>query len=122
MKVLNPLVMMVVMVVLFVSLPASAFVLIKDDNMYGKQYARRTLKMMSGGDDTSNNAVNHNRKRRILGKVPIVSRTIPIEINLPIDDANDNNDKILNVTVWEMDKPAGKQYELYKCHLLSILS
>ena len=121
MKVLNPLVMMVVMVVLFVSLPASAFVLIKDD-MYGKQYARRTLNMVSGGDDTSNNAVNHNRKRRILGKVPIVSRTIPIEINLPIEDANDNNDKILNVTVWEMDKPAGKQYELYKCHLLSILS
>ena len=52
-----------------------------------------------------------------LGKVPIISRTIPIEVNLPIDlpqrerseefiYSAGNGIHRLNVTIWEMHKPS----------------
>lgn len=56
------------------------------------------------------------RKRGKIGKVPIISRMIPIEINGPVgpggEDVAERNDSIssdykrLDVTIWEMDKPS----------------
>lgn len=49
------------------------------------------------------------RMKRRLGKVPIISRTIPLEINGVLDEQSDRSSdgtKRLDVTVWEMDKPS----------------
>jgi len=56
------------------------------------------------------------RKKAKLGKVPIISRKIPIEINGPVDSKKDgveernesieSDNKMLDVTIWEMDKPS----------------
>eukprot|EP00578_Thalassiosira_sp_NH16_P018318 CAMPEP_0181094044 /NCGR_PEP_ID=MMETSP1071-20121207/9778_1 /TAXON_ID=35127 /ORGANISM="Thalassiosira sp., Strain NH16" /LENGTH=914 /DNA_ID=CAMNT_0023176337 /DNA_START=206 /DNA_END=2950 /DNA_ORIENTATION=- len=65
----------------------------------------------------SSRAPEYERKRDKLGKVPIISRTIPVEINgltgLSVkgeaERANGsagNGIKRLDVTVWEMDKPS----------------
>eukprot|EP00579_Thalassiosira_antarctica_P012296 CAMPEP_0201921626 /NCGR_PEP_ID=MMETSP0903-20130614/9899_1 /ASSEMBLY_ACC=CAM_ASM_000552 /TAXON_ID=420261 /ORGANISM="Thalassiosira antarctica, Strain CCMP982" /LENGTH=901 /DNA_ID=CAMNT_0048458619 /DNA_START=243 /DNA_END=2948 /DNA_ORIENTATION=+ len=44
------------------------------------------------------------RKKVKLGTLPIISRTIPIEIDT--DDSTGNGIKRLDVTVWEMEKPS----------------
>lgn len=49
------------------------------------------------------------RKRGKIGKVPIMSRTIPIQIEVPLQEKEmdeNNNVKRLDVTVWEMDQPS----------------
>lgn len=51
------------------------------------------------------------RKRSKLGKVPILSRTIPISIHLPnitelSNNATNNNYITLESTIWEMEKPS----------------
>jgi predicted nicotinamide N-methyase len=66
-------------------------------------------------DDGTN--VYRNRRRRKLGKVPIVSRTVSIDVKVPpqLPKKEDfsatvysggDEIKTLDVTVWEMDKPS----------------
>lgn len=65
----------------------------------------------------SSRAPEYERKRDKLGKVPIISRTIPVEINgltglsgkgeaERANGSDGNGIKRLDVTVWEMDKPS----------------
>lgn len=63
-------------------------------------------------------SIEDDPKRAKLGKVPILSRTIPIEIKDPTglpregavaeggNDSVGSDTKRLNVTIWEMDKPS----------------
>lgn len=60
---------------------------------------RPTALRVAVSDD---DAIVEERVRRKLGKVPIISRNIPIEIN----DQASGEDKRLDVTVWEMDQPS----------------
>jgi len=74
-------------------------------------YKRSNLLLMSSRDPEDE------RKRAKLGRVPIISRTIPIEINDPLglpkkgdvkerDGSIESDNKRLDVTIWEMDKPS----------------
>lgn len=63
--------------------------------------------MMSSSATEDDSEGEGERRRAKLGKVPIISRRIPIEINLESrDDLAGKDARSLNVTVWEMDKPA----------------
>ena len=44
----------------------------------------------------------YERRRAKLGKIPIISRTIPISIDVP----KQAQSKSLEVTIWEMEKPS----------------
>jgi hypothetical protein len=50
-------------------------------------------------------AVEYERKRSKLGAVPIISRTIPIAVEVPTDNEG-NLTKKLDITIWEMEKPS----------------
>jgi len=73
--------------------------------------------IMSSSTHEDDRDIVDGRKRDKLGKVPIISRKIPIEIkvppNLPKNEniektggSVENDVKRLDVTVWEMDKPS----------------
>eukprot|EP00581_Thalassiosira_minuscula_P016439 CAMPEP_0183717132 /NCGR_PEP_ID=MMETSP0737-20130205/10825_1 /TAXON_ID=385413 /ORGANISM="Thalassiosira miniscula, Strain CCMP1093" /LENGTH=942 /DNA_ID=CAMNT_0025946515 /DNA_START=175 /DNA_END=3000 /DNA_ORIENTATION=+ len=76
---------------------------------------QETWSLMSISEEDA--VVEEERQRGKLGKVPIISRKIPIEIKLPVDASNDesiaicgdqseNSMEKLDVTIWEMDKPS----------------
>ena len=51
-------------------------------------------------------ATGDERRRATLGRVPIISRTIPIGIEVPADPVENRTNKTLNVTIWEMERPS----------------
>ncbi|KAL3802807.1 hypothetical protein HJC23_007584 [Cyclotella cryptica] len=55
-------------------------------------------------DGTS--AMDFERRRATLGRVPIISRTIPIGINVSAEPKENCTKKTLNVTIWEMERPS----------------
>jgi predicted nicotinamide N-methyase len=81
---------------------------------------RSNFAIMSTSDDGTN--VRRERVRGVIGRVPIISRTISIDIKVPLEfpggkdvvrvysggDEMKRLDEIkrLDVTVWEMDKPS----------------
>lgn len=60
--------------------------------------------LFSSKDDVNNETDlrHYERRRAKLGKVPIVSRTIPINIDIP----DKSETQLLELTVWEMEKPS----------------
>lgn len=81
------------------------------------QYKQPNNSMLAGSSTSEDDATVGQRKRAKLGKVPIISRTIPIEIQVPPDtpkskdidgsgDIDGKSTERLDVTVWEMDKPS----------------
>jgi len=93
-----------IMMISFLSLALSdAFVFNLQPIRYGHNARYKSRSMALHTQLESENAtLNIERKRAKLGKVPIISRTIPLEVK--IQDEEDT--KNLNVTVWEMDKPS----------------
>ena len=85
----------IVAMMLYISL-TDAFVITALNDFRFKQ-SGIVIMLNSPADGAS---VEETRERGMMGKVPIISRTIPIEIK-------DRDDvKRLDVTVWEMDKPS----------------
>ena len=91
-----PLAVTVVMMMLYVSL-TDAFMI----NALNHLRLKRTsfITMLSTVPADAN--VDETREKEMIGKVPIISRTIPVEIK-----DRDDVVKRLDVTVWEMDKPS----------------
>ncbi|KAL7548544.1 hypothetical protein ACHAWF_011829 [Thalassiosira exigua] len=93
--------------------PMSIFATAFASRTPGRNGRLRPLQMSENGDAVA--VDNGGRKKAKLGKVPIVSRTIPIEIDAPSElpsrgseacESYENGTRRLNVTVWEMDKPS----------------
>lgn len=51
-------------------------------------------------------ATDDERRRATLGRVPIISRTIPIGIKVPAERIDNCTKKTINVTIWEMERPS----------------
>lgn len=69
-----------------------------------QERSRRANHMLTATEDAA--AIGMERKRAKLGRVPIISRTIPIEIKVPSDSPSNEGSKKIDVTVWEMDEPS----------------
>ncbi len=61
--------------------------------------------MMSSKSPDDRTNVDMERRRGKIGGVPIISRTISIDIKVP-QELPAKKDLRLDVTVWEMDKPS----------------
>jgi hypothetical protein len=51
-------------------------------------------------------AVDYTCRQATLGKVPIISRRIPVGINVPDEPSENCTKKTLNVMIWEMERPS----------------
>jgi len=92
-----------IMMISFLSLALSDAFLFNSQSIYCGCNVRYKSRSMAKHTqlESEDITLNTERKKAKLGKVPIISRTIPLEV---IQD--DEDTKKLNVTVWEMDKPS----------------
>ena len=74
----------------------------------GKSLSRKPLPHLFAMEDFHDGAiaVDYKRRRATLGKVPIISRMIPVGINVPDEPSENCTKKTLNVTIWEMERPS----------------
>ena len=84
------------------SLSVSAF---SSNTPSHNRFGRSNHEMMSSKSPDDRTNVDTERRRGKIGGVPIISRTISIDIKVP-QELPAKKDFKLDVTVWEMDKPS----------------